>query len=143
MEACECFARTKCNALFFRLAIRDCLALIDEVKKAEHLSQLSNEIEKLIDRVADDVREQRGTEDERRASGFVIYLLRNTENAPFQTLLLKKTGIATEDIIQTQGFSALKDHCERLSLKARIEDAIRPSRDYINPCLGVIVDGWP
>ncbi|WP_193170101.1 hypothetical protein [Nisaea nitritireducens] len=117
--------------------------MIDEVQKAEQLTQLSNEIEKLIDRVADDVREQRGAEEERRASGFVIYLLRNTENAPFQTLLLKKVGIATNDIAQTPGFSALRDYCEGLSLQARVEDAIRPSREYINPCLGIIVDGWP
>ncbi|WP_323796152.1 hypothetical protein [Nisaea sp.] len=117
--------------------------MIDEEQKAEQLTQLSNEIEKLIDRVADDVREQRGAEEERRASGFVIYLLRNTENAPFQTLLLKKVGIATNDIAQTPGFTALKDYCERLSLQARVEDAIRPSREFINPCLGIIVDGWP
>lgn len=117
--------------------------MIDEVQKAEQLSQLSIEIERLIDRVADDVREQRGEEDERRASGFVIYLLRNADNTPFQTLLLKKAGIATNDITQTQGFTALKDYCERLNLQARVEDAIRPSREYINPCLGIIVDGWP
>ncbi len=117
--------------------------MIDEEQKAEQLNQLSDEIEKLIDRVADDVREQRGAGDERRASGFVIYLLRNTENAPFQTLLLKKSGIATNDIIETQGFSALRDYCERISLQARVEDAVRPSREYLNPCLGIIVDGWP
>ncbi|MEO9903375.1 hypothetical protein [Nisaea sp.] len=117
--------------------------MIDEVQKAEQLNQLSDEIEKLIDRVADDVREQRGAEEERRASGFVIYLLRNTEKAPFQTLLLKKAGIATNDITKTHGFTALKDYCERLSLQARVEDAVRPSRDYLNPCLGIIVDGWP
>tara|TARA_E500000318_G_scaffold53612_1_gene49901 strand:- start:4704 stop:5057 length:354 start_codon:yes stop_codon:yes gene_type:complete len=117
--------------------------LIDEVQKAEQLNQLSNEIEKLIDRVADDVREQRGEEEERRTSGFVIYLLRNTESAPFQTLLLKKAGIVTSDIIATQGFVALKDYCERLNLQARVEDAVRPSREFINPCLGIIVDGWP
>ena len=117
--------------------------MIDQAQKAEQLAQLSNEIEKLIDRVADDVREQRGAEEERRASGFVIYLLRNTENAPFQTLLLKKAGIATNDITQTRGFLALKDYCARLSLQARVEDAVRPSREFINPCLGIIVDGWP
>lgn len=133
----------KYNVLRERPAIQDCRALIDEEQKAEQLNQLSDEIEKLIDRVADDVREQRGAGDERRASGFVIYLLRNTENAPFQTLLLKKSGIATNDIIETQGFSALRDYCERLSLQARVEDAVRPSREYLNPCLGIIVDGWP
>ena len=117
--------------------------LIDEVQKTEQLNQLSNEIEKLIDRVADDVREQRGEEEERRASGFVIYLLRNPDNTPIQTLSLKKAGIATSDVAQTRGFTALKDHCERLSLQVRVEDAVRPSREYINPCLGVIVDGWP
>lgn len=118
-------------------------ALTDEAQKTEQLDKLSNEIEKLIARVADDVREQRGAEEERRASGFVIYLLRNPDNTPIQTLLLKKAGIATNDIVQTRGFTALKNHCERLSLQARVEDAVRPSREYVNPCLGIIVDGWP
>tara|TARA_R110002012_G_scaffold21627_9_gene75317 strand:+ start:2578 stop:2931 length:354 start_codon:yes stop_codon:yes gene_type:complete len=117
--------------------------LIDEAQKAEQLAQLSAEIEKLIDRVADDVREQRGEKEEQRASGFVIYLLRNADKTPIQTLLLKKVGIATNEISQTDGFSALKDFCERLSLQARVEDAVRPSREYLNPCLGIIVDGWP
>ncbi|WP_339850511.1 hypothetical protein [uncultured Nisaea sp.] len=117
--------------------------MTDEAQKTEQLDKLSNEIEKLIARVADDVREQRGAGEERRASGFVIYLLRNPDNTPIQTLLLKKAGIATNDIVQTRGFTALKNHCERLSLQARVEDAVRPSREYVNPCLGIIVDGWP
>ncbi|MEQ8332700.1 hypothetical protein [Nisaea sp.] len=117
--------------------------LIDEAQKTEQLAQLSAEIEKLIDRVADDVREQRSEKEEQLASGFVIYLLRNADNTPIQTLPLRQIGIATNDISQTDGFSALKDFCERLSLQARVEDAVRPSREYLNPCLGIIVDGWP
>lgn len=116
---------------------------MSEEQKAEQLAHLSNEIERLIDRVATDVREQRGEHHEQRASGFVIYLLRNSDKSPVASLDLREAGIVRDDITQTNGFSALKDYCERLSLQARLEDTIRPSREIINPCVGIIVDGWP
>lgn len=111
-------------------------------QKSEQLAYLSDEIERLIDRVATDVREQRGDHQEQRASSFVIYLLRNSDKSPVASIHLRESGIIPDDITGTDGFSALKDYCERLSLQARVEDTIRPSREIANPCLGIIVDGW-
>ncbi|UUX50746.1 hypothetical protein NUH88_03380 [Nisaea acidiphila] len=116
---------------------------MSEEQKAEQLAHLSGEIERLIDRVATDVREQRGDGYRQRASGFVIYLLHNSDKSPVESVCLREAGIAPDDITQTNGFSALKNYCERLSLHARVEDTIRPSRGIANPCLGIIVDGWP
>ncbi|WP_420404417.1 hypothetical protein [Nisaea sp.] len=115
---------------------------MSEEQKAEKLAHLSDEIERLIDRVATDVREQRGNHQEQRASSFVIYLLRNSDQSPVASIHLKESGIVPDDIAGTNGFSALKDYCERLSLQARVEDTIRPSREVADPCLGIIVDGW-
>ncbi|MBO6559623.1 MAG: hypothetical protein JJ959_03765 [Nisaea sp.] len=115
---------------------------MSEEQKAEQLAYLSEEIERLIDRVATDVREQRGEHEEQRASSFVIYLLRNSDKSPMVSLRLRESGIAPDDISGTDGFSALKHYCERLSLHARVEDTIRPSREIADPCLGIIVDGW-
>lgn len=121
----------------------DCPVFMNEDQKTERLAHLSSEIERLIDRVATDVRNQRGEHHEKRANGFVIYLLRNSDETPMESLSLREIGIDPEDITETDGFSALKDYCERLSLQARVEDTIRPSREIANPCLGIIVDGWP
>jgi len=115
---------------------------MSDEQRAEQLAYLSDEIERIIDRVATDVREQRGDHQERKASSFVIYLLRNSDKSPMASIHLRECGIAPDDITRTHGFSVLKNYCDRLNLKARVEDTIRPSREIAGPCLGIIVDGW-
>lgn len=116
---------------------------MDEDKKAEQLAHLSKEIERLIERVAEDVRDQRDDLENPPHSGFVLYLLQEADRSPVETEALKELGIESADIAGTDGFTALSDFCESLQLQARVENAVRSTQSRSAPCVGIVVDGWP
>lgn len=107
------------------------------------LAFVSQEIEHLAKRVAADVSRQRSENLDKPGSSFLIYTLNDQNGAKIESDSLKADGITAEDIAATKGFRAFVEHCERLQLKARVDDRVVFGRGTPESFVGIIVDGWP
>lgn len=106
------------------------------------LSTISDQLEKLIVRVADDVARYADAKVGPSGGGFVIYYLTDDSGEPLKTTNAGDQGISLADIEKTGGFEHLRSYCEELSLSLRIDehyyaDEPRPTKIY-----RVVVDGW-
>lgn len=106
------------------------------------LSTISDQLERLMTRVADDVARYADANVGPTGGGFVIYYLTDDSGEPLKTTNAGDQGITLSDIQQTSGFERLRSYCEELSLSLRIDehyyaDEPRPTKIY-----RVVVDGW-
>ena len=106
------------------------------------LAAISEQLERLMVRVADDVARYADAKVGPAGGGFVIYYLTDESGEPLKTTNAGDHGISLEDIQRTRGFDRLRGYCEELSLSVRIDehyyaDEPRPTKIY-----RVVVDGW-
>ena len=106
------------------------------------LSTISDQLERLMTRVADDVARYADAKVGPSGGGFVIYYLTDESGEPLKTTNAGDQGITLDDIQRTGGFERLRSYCEELSLSLRIDehyyaDDPRPTKIY-----RVVVDGW-
>ena len=106
------------------------------------LATISDQLERLMTRVADDVARYADAKVGPTGGGFVIYYLTDDSGEPLKTTNAGDQGITLNDIQNTDGFGRLQNYCEELSLSLRIDehyyaDEPRPAKIY-----RVVVDGW-
>ena len=106
------------------------------------LSTISEQLERLMMRVADDVARYADAKVGPAGGGFVIYYLTDESGEPLKTTNAGDQGISLEDIQRSHGYERLRSYCEELSLSLRIDehyyaDEPRPTKIY-----RVVVDGW-
>ena len=106
------------------------------------LATISDQLERLAMRVADDVARYADAKAGSAGAGFVIYYLTDNSGEPLKTTNAGDFGISLDDIQRTGGYAHLSSYCEELSLSLRIDenyyaDEPRPTKIY-----RVVVDGW-
>ena len=106
------------------------------------LSTISDQLERLMTRVADDVARYADAKIGPTGGGFVIYYLTDDSGEPLKTSNAGDQGITLADIQRTAGYIRLRTYCEELALSLRIDehfyaDEPRPTKIY-----RVVVDGW-
>lgn len=104
----------------------------------EHVSQ---QFKAIRTRVSDDVAAT-ATGDEHRANSFVLYSLKDDAGEPLKDSTTRPVGLVRDDLERTDGFRRLKQHCERLYLKVRLDEHFYAEEPEPTKIFRLIVDGW-
>lgn len=118
------------------------LAPIDKLAPGRTLSTISDQLERLVTRVADDVARYADAKVGPTGGGFVIYYLTDDSGEPLKTTNAAESGISLDDIQRTAGFAGLRRYCEELSLSLRIDEHFYADDPQPTKIYRVIVDGW-
>ena len=106
------------------------------------LAAISEQLERLMVRVADDVARYADAKVGPAGGGFVIYYLTDESGEPLKTTNAGDHGISLEDIQSTRGFDRLRGYCEELSLSVRIDEHYYADEPLPTKIYRVVVDGW-
>ena len=106
------------------------------------LAAISEQLERFMVRVADDVARYADAKVGPAGGGFVIYYLTDESGEPLKTTNAGDHGISLEDIQSTRGFDRLRGYCEELSLSVRIDEHYYADEPLPTKIYRVVVDGW-
>jgi hypothetical protein len=118
------------------------LAPIDKRAPGRTLATISDQLERLVTRVADDVARYADAKVGPTGGGFVIYYLTDDSGEPLKTTNAAESGISLDDIQRTAGFARLRRYCEELSLSLRIDEHFYADEPQPTKIYRVVVDGW-
>jgi hypothetical protein len=107
------------------------------------LANVSRQLGRISQAVAEDVADNRDNASGKPGGGFVAYTLKDLNGEPLKHCDLDTPEITLGAVQATTGFATLRERCERLQLKVRVDhhfyaDTPRPTRIF-----RVIIDGWP
>src|SRR3546814_16011122 len=86
------------------------------------LSTISDQLERLMTRVADDVARYAGAKVGPTGGGFVIYYLTDDSGEPLKTSNAGDHGISLADIESTAGYRHLQTYCADFPLSLRLDE---------------------
>ena len=124
------------------IAMNANLSADSNAARTRTLSTISDQLERLVMRVADDVARYADAKVGTSGAGFVIYYLTDDSGEPLKTTSAGDQGISLEDIQRTAGYAHLARYCEELSLSLRIDEHYYADEPRPTKIFRVVVDGW-